>query len=336
VERSTRQKFLGRVLGGSPGKVAVGLLMAAAVALVIAAVAGELALAEMLALEGIVLALLFGVTAVRDALVHERALNEVVTRASEHAESLKGVTERVGIVATSLDRVSRAVLTRQIDSPFPDFLPLITDLVGSARTSLRVLCDNPAYAVVSGGDSFDEYLAALTTKTADLADGPPKKVGKLMFLDTEERRQLHRHQVCPRDHKSDWEKWRDENVIKLAEFWKRSSKLCDAAEVVPPATLSLDDYVDRLVKTNAAVLERHLRKASLKLMRFRDGVIKAGPSLYFWLRDEFNDDRQAIFVIVPLGRVEEHNRERAFHTQDPGLIDALVGVFERYERATDP
>ncbi len=138
--------------------------------------ATHLALADVLAIEAIVVAIAFGVLALATAF--------------QHAAELGHVAGKLTDVSQELEDVSHSVLTHTLGE-FPSFVPDVCRLVERADTSIRILCDNPAYAVVSKGDSFDTYLKALRTAI----DTPGVEVD-LMFLDDKEREQLHGDQVA--------------------------------------------------------------------------------------------------------------------------------------------
>ena len=231
----------------------------------------------------------------------------------------------------------------------------ITELMQRATHSLRVLCDHPGYLMFSGGHDFDDYLRVLREKIAGCTASPPKMRVSLMFLDEPERQEMYRHQVHPDAvDEQTWNRWlaretfgrqRDdgsEEEGRLPSFWARSARIIGSSAEELPASLSVDQFVERFLAANTAIRNQYLMGASVHDLRFRDAednptARRNGPAVYFWLRDE-NDPREAeaVFVIVPLDSVEERPREQGFSTRDPELINALVGVFERYRLATTP
>lgn len=328
-----------------------------AVLIVVLAVLDEVHTADAIALEGVVVAVLFGVVALAAATEHKNSLVEVaadietvVGTASQHEQSLGAVAADITTVTSGLNAMSKTVLTRPI--PFDDQLVRITQLIraaGAARTGaapgrdapdLRVLCDNPAFGIFSEGANFDAYLAALKSQVAGCVSVPPTRRVELMFLGAKERRELHLDQVKRYSTEESWQEWRDNQHKKLAEFWQRTARICDCDEkdAVLPQALELDDYVKRLELVNADVRKRHLAGARIHDLAFPSRVggtlaRQHGPTVYFWMRDEgIRDEQEAIFAIVPLGEVEAKAREHAFYTRDPDLILALVGVFERYRQ----
>jgi hypothetical protein len=282
----------------------------------------EVALPDALAIEGVIVAVVSGVLALNVALRHETDLKEV---------------------SQTLDGVTHSILTRTI-GPFPDFIPHITAMLGQAKESIMVMCDNPAYGIVSKGDAFDDYLAELKRQIARRVSDPAFAV-ELMFLGDRERQELHLDQVKRQADPGKWEAWRDESDTRerLTEFLKRAHGVrAPGAKAISDEEIStaiddmdsVDRYVDCLVEVNRAILDHHLYGAKKYVLELRDGAGQAraralGPTTYFWMRD----CKHAIFAIVPLGDVPTHSREIAFETHDPTLIAALQGIFYRYKDA---
>jgi hypothetical protein len=283
---------------------------------------GSIDLADSLAIEGVIVAVVFGVLALRVALHHDTDLRQV-------SETLKGVSD--------------SVLTRTVGG-FPHFIPHVTALLAQAEESILVMCDNPAYGIVSKGDSFDDYLGELKRQIARRTSHPSLSV-EMMFLAEEERRELHRDQVkLHAETQEDWERWRESVAVhgRLEEFLKRVHSICEPAALpISDADvsntlsgLSVEQYVKRLEEVNSAILTYHFYGAKRYVLKLRDGAeqpqaLSYGPSIYFWMRDK----QHAIFAIVPLGNTPEQSREIAFETHDPGMIEALRGMFNRYQRA---
>jgi len=335
AERMTVMSALGQALP------TVAACTAAGVAVVVLWILGTLHSADAIALLGLLTAVLFGIVALKAAV--------------EHKLSLHGVADNIGAVTHDLGRVSRTVLTRPIKDE--DQVAKITQLVTKAGHSgprdarypdapqLRVLCDNPAFAIFTEGSGFDRYLEALKGQVAGCVSLPPTRHVELMFLGEAERRELHLDQV-DRSTKGDWEGWRDhpDRQAKLDELWRRAAQICQTKPGPVPRDLTRDMYVDKLAEINEYIRRRHLAGAMVHVLDIRDpddreGTLarKRGPTVYFWMRDEgVRDEQEAIFAIVPLGDVERQRaprtfaREQMFSTTDPDLIEALVGVFERY------
>jgi len=276
-----------------------------------------------------VVAVVFGILALRIALYHEIELGQV-----------SGTLDDVSV---RLEGVSDSVLTRTV-GVFPSFIPHVTALFAQAEKSITVMCDNPAYGIFSNGDAFDAYAAELKGKIASRTSNPSFRVD-LMFLADEEREELHRDQVSLyATTAEDWENWRkgDQTHTRLEEFLKRAHSVCQPDAPTLPADeiektlaeLTVDRYVERLAAVNKALLTHHFYGANRRVLRFRDQEGKSqarsrGPSIYFWMRDR----KHAIFAIVPLGDEPDQSREVAFETHDPAMIEALRGTFSRYQRA---
>jgi hypothetical protein len=287
---------------------------------------GSVGLADSLAIEGVIAAVVFGILALNVALRHER--------------DLKRVSGTLNDVSGRLDRVTHSILTRTI-GPFPDFIPHITALLEQAETSILVMCDNPAYGFVSNGDAFDPYLVELKRQIARRASNPSFSV-ELMFLAAQEREELHRDQLkVHAKTDEEWERWRDQNTPheELEAFLRRAHSVCkpgvrplsDDDISMKLAQFSRDDFVECLAEVNDVILKHHLYGAKKYVLRLRNMVgaslaLPLGPTNYFWMRD----GRHAIFAVVPLGDEPEQRREVAFETHDPNLIDALKGTFSRY------
>ncbi len=282
----------------------------------------SIGLADTLAIEGVIVAVVFGVLALRVALHHDTDLKDV-------SETLKGVSD--------------SVLTRTVGG-FPHFIPHVTALLSQAEESILVLCDNPAYGIVSKGDAFDDYLGELKRQIARRTSRPSLSV-EMMFLAEEERKELHRDQVqLHAQTEEEWERWRERSDVhgRLEEFLKRAHSICEpAASPISDADvseklsgLSVEQYVTRLAEVNGTVLTHHFYGAKRFVLKLRNGAeqpqaLSHGPSIYFWMRDNLH----AIFAIVPLGNTPQQSREVAFETHDPGMIEALKGMFNRYQGA---
>jgi hypothetical protein len=103
------------------------------------------------------------------------------------------------------------------------------------------------------------------------------------------------------------------------------------------ADYSLDDFIKDFYDVDEALLAHDFHGTVRRVLIFRDGaghsqVSSLGPSIYFWMRDGV----EAIFVVVPMGEKVGESREIGFRTHDPSMIDALRGVFSRYQRAAIP
>ena len=304
----------------------------AAVCTLVALLVGLLAvldvvhLADAIALEGVVVAVLFGVVALAAATEHKNSLVEVsatmgtvVGTARRHEEELGVVAADIGGVAANiggvaddiksvtrdLNAVSKTILTRPV--PDDEQLLRITQLVGKSGSwragaapklgapTLRVLCDNPAFSIFSEGPAFDAYFAALKGQLAGCVSEPPTRRVELMFLGAKERRELHADQVRRYANDASWQGWRDvpERLVKLTKFWERTARICGLRgdDAVLPAQLTRDAYIKRLELVNADIRERHLTGALIYDLEFpgsASGTLarKHGPTVYFWMRDE--------------------------------------------------
>jgi hypothetical protein len=303
---------------------------------------GAVGLADVIAVEGVIVAVCFGILAVRIALRHERDLRDVSVNLGGVSERIVGVSDDLRGVSKTLEQVSKSVQTKPIGN-FPDYLFKISALIERAVTGVTVMCDNPAYAIFSNGPGFDAYMASLKEKIARRSRERSFSV-ELMFLAAEERRQLHRDQLdlfAKSD--EDWVRWRDSK--EMLEFLERAHTVChpdappmnDAEAERARSKLTSEQYLEELEAANEALLRHHFYGAHRVLLPLRDadGKVRAhsrGPSIYFWMRD----NAEAIFAVVPLGQKSSETREVAFETQDPSMIKALRGTFSRYGRDVVP
>jgi hypothetical protein len=350
---STASRLFALLAGRSGNALNIAITLLIAVVLVLWL--GPLERADVIGIEGVLIAVLFGSIAVRAAVSQQRDLIQVLETASAHEVSLRSVRDSIeSVTGDAMRRMSDALLTEHLGSA-PDYLRDITALMGRANRSLRVLCDHPGYLVFSGGPDFDEYLRVLREKIAGCTTTPPRMRVNLLFLAERERQELHEHQVRPDTADAQtWAAWCARESVqrrrrdgtkepgRLPGFWARSARILGSNDAEVPAEISADHFVQRFLSVNGAIRDNYLAGADVHDLRFRDPAgnpiaRRNGPSVYFWLRDE-DDPREAeaIFVIVPLGAVEERAREQGFSTRDPELINALVGVFERYRLATTP
>jgi hypothetical protein len=349
--QSSAGRFLTFVTGRSGN--AVNAVIVILMAVVLGLWLGPLERADVIGLEGVLIAVLFGSIAVRTAVSQQRDLIQVLEAANAHEISLHDVRDSIETVTgDAMRRMSDALLTEHLGSA-PDYLSDITALMARANRSLRVLCDHPGYLIFSGGPPFDEYLRVLREKIASCTTVPPRMRVNLLFLAERERRELHEHQVRPDAVDAQtWADWRTSETEfrrrpdgeveqgRLPGFWARSGLILGSDEIEVPDELSADQLIQRFLSVNDSIRDKYLTGADVHELQFRDAegnptARRNGPSIYFWLRDE-DDPREAeaIFVIVPLGSVVERAREQGFSTRDPELINALVGVFERYRLGT--
>jgi hypothetical protein len=328
-----------RLLLGKAGIVVVSVLAFAGQFVWLARALGAISLADAVAIEGIIVAVAFGILAVRVALRHEVELRSV-------SGSLGGVSETLGNVSRRLEGVSKSVQTQPIGE-FPDFLPRVTELIARAEKSIVIMCDAPGYAIYSNGPEFDAYAAAVKNKIASRAENPAFAVD-LMFFADREREQVQRHQTARYvTTETEWNTWRDspEARDQLRAFLKRAARVCDpeAREANESDLarqldgLTIDGFIQHFDTVDEVLLEHHFYGANRRVLMFRDSLAKPqvpthGPSIYFWMRD----DLEAVFAVVPMGDRLGESREVAFQTHDPAMIDALRGIFSRYQRASVP
>ena len=126
----------GPLVAGAPGVAITIALTVLAVALAALCAAGIVGLSDFLGVVGVIVAVFFGVWALREAVHHEQHLRTV---------------------SAELSGVADSVLTRTLGE-FPSFFRYVAPLLRNAQQNVRIMGDSPCYAVVSDGKAFDEYL----------------------------------------------------------------------------------------------------------------------------------------------------------------------------------
>jgi hypothetical protein len=209
-----------RVLSGKTGASAMWVIAIGGQLVWLARAFGSIDLADAVALEGIVVAVTFGILAVRVALRHEQELRTV-------SHGLGGVSVTLTSVSQRLESVSDSVQT-QPNGEFPSFLSQITELLAKAEKSITVMCDAPAYGIYSNGPEFDEYAAVLKGRIALRSQNPAFSID-LMFLGDQEREAVQRNATQRYAPTTDeWHAWREspETQTLLRALVKRVGLIC--------------------------------------------------------------------------------------------------------------
>jgi hypothetical protein len=226
-------------------------------------------------------------------------LGNIRTIGSKLEDSTHRVDQIHDELAGSTERLEEQLSTRRIGR-FPTFLPTIVKLLESAKHSVVVFCDTPAYGVLSEPDSFKNYARAI----ADQGD----RVG-LLCLDRHWRRRLAEDQIDKGA--SDWESWRSDHRDQIRAYLSSRGKpaTCD--------TIQRDEFIRILLEGAQHVLDDAFSSAE----KFETPLVMP---LYFWIVD----GERAVFALAPLLQPDE--LEVGFRTDDRHLIKALEGIFKRY------
>jgi hypothetical protein len=202
-------------------------------------------------------------------------------------------------LTTSTKRLEGQLSTRWI-GVFPDYLPQIVDLVGSATESVVIFCDFPAYGEFTKWDTYGKYAEVIREK------GP---LVSLLCLDEDKRRALAEQQVSTG---GGWESWRSAHEVQIGEY------LADQEHDDDPKTISRQRLVSLLCAGDARALRDEFGAAE----KWTTSLVMP---LYFWIVD----NEKAVFGLAPF--VQEKALEVGFRTVDGNLIGALNGIFSRYK-----
>ncbi len=213
-------------------------------------------------------------------------------------KNIKGVSANL---SASTKRLERQLSTRWV-GVFPDFMPQIVDLIGSAKSSVVIFCDFPAYGEFTKPDAYEKYAEVIRKQSERL-----ERVD-LLCLDEDKRRELVGQQVSTG---GGWESWRSEHEDHLHDYF--TAREVDA----DPKTVTHQELVDILTAGDTRALADEFSAA-------KTWTTSQVMPLYFWIVD----DERAIFTLAPF--VQETALEVGFRTIDGNLIGALSGIFNRY------
>ena len=190
-------------------------------------------------------------------------------------------------------------LSTRFIGKFPFFLPDIVDVICSAKESILILCDVPAYGCFSDPHNALAYRQGLERQI---------QLGRrveLTCLD-EERRGRQTTELLSRD---DWESWKHENRERPQAF------LSAHAHGVDLLTISRDEFIRALNEADEDILRQVFRKDVARL--------PIDVPIYFWIADE----RSAIFAIRAMAAGAF---EYGFRTSDRALIQGLLDIRRRF------
>jgi hypothetical protein len=222
---------------------------------------------------------------------------------------LSGSTQELGklrgALDTSTERLEGQLSTRWIGT-FPDFLPRIAELIGTAEKNVVILCDFPAYGEFSAPEAYARY-AEVIRKKAHLPI-------ELLCLDDDPRWESIREQLS----KGGWESWRSSNQSLIRNYLTARGRDSSEASVI-----DLDDLVELLGTGDEGAMKEDFAAT-------RKWVTTLVMPIYFWIVD----GERAIFSLAPLMDPGEGDLEVGFQTLDRSLVNALEGIFLRYRDAS--
>jgi hypothetical protein len=201
--------------------------------------------------------------------------------------------------------VVQSSVSTQYLGKFPRFVADIVNLVNSARDSLVVVCDYPGYGEFSVPAQALEYQQALQRK---------KQAGvniDFTCLDADFRKK----NIADQFSSGEWSNWQND-ASKKEEALRFLRSTSDHSKIDDPSTLEL-------VEALHEVDERLLREPYLKSVR----QIALHMPIYFWIVD----GQKAIFSIPTLA---PGAYEHGFITSDHALVQALLDMRDRYEKAS--
>lgn len=258
-----------------------------------------------------VVALGFAVRQYSDARIQ---IEKLVTT----GEGVNDARLRLDSVVDRLDTVAQALPTRALGA-WPSYLDDLAKMIDRTETGLTILCDYPAYGVMSNPEGYRKYRRAIETQ---LVAGATVRA---IFLDREKRTAIN-DEFFP--HEQDWDEAYREGVDT---FMKRERDPNAAAlEQMTQSDLleQLDACDEAMLQSleSAALLGKNHRGVRVLFCRETASLMP----LYFWMRD----GAEAVFAIALLA--EGKHKEIAFVTSDPNLIAALEGAFQRYLGELEP
>jgi hypothetical protein len=226
--------------------------------------------------------------------------------------SVEGTRVRLDSVVDRLDTVAQALPTRALGA-WPSYLDDLAKMISQADTEITILCDYPAYGVVSNPEGYSKYRRAIETR---LVAGVSVRA---IFLDRKKRATIN-NEFFPDER--DW----DDTYRNRVEMFMATMRNPDT-RVHKRATRA--SFIKQLDECDEAMM-RSLQAAALLGSNHRGeeilfhGETSSLMPLYFWAID----GSQAVFAVALIA--DGKHKEIAFVTSDPNLIAALDGAFDRY------
>ena len=199
-------------------------------------------------------------------------------------------------------------LTTRALGPYPAYMIEIERLIAEARDGVMIACDFPGYGAWADRGRYSSYLKALENRKADRVRRSQQFSVRLLTLDAASRRR-ELEQRFPEVG------WKD--YVKKGGY-AHSRRLYEELEscTVPETRTA---FLAELAARQERALSAELRFAQCREM---NGLLP----MHFWIAD----DKRAVFVI-PGGR---DGQDFGFVTEDVGLVQGLIAIFERYSEDT--
>jgi hypothetical protein len=199
-------------------------------------------------------------------------------------------------------------LTTRALGPYPAYMIEIERLIAEARDGVMIACDFPGYGAWADRGRYSSYLKALENRKADRVRRSQHFSVRLLTLDAASRRR-------ELDQRFPEAAWKD--YVKKGGY-AHSRRLYEELESCKVPETRSAFLVEMAVRQERA-LTADLRFAQCREMK---GLLP----MHFWIAD----DKRAVFVI-PGGR---DGQDFGFVTEDVGLVQGLIAIFERYADET--
>ncbi|HET7454695.1 MAG TPA: hypothetical protein VFJ76_04160 [Solirubrobacterales bacterium] len=216
-------------------------------------------------------------------------------------DSLETSTSSLDDVSGRLEAVQQSISTRMVGN-FPEFIEEIVDVLKGARKEVWILCDIPGYGMISSPAFFPRYLEQIQIKSLRM---PVHMVTSRGPLADNARRRINQ---------SGWEAYSrryEEGIRAMMEQYH------DDAE--PVDELTCDRYVECLNEAQEKIVRRMDPETRNVHVTDTNSIVP----LLFWVAD-------GVDAVFALTSYTKQAREVGFRTSDRGLIQALIGICNRY------
>lgn len=194
---------------------------------------------------------------------------------------------------------------------FPDYLPVVSDLVRSARIELRIVNGNPTPGYFSSPSTWLDYKQALEKKVRSGV------VVSLICMNDRQRRQRLEQQF-PTSQQG-WDDWVIANCAKVVEFLKFRFPDTKLEE------LDYSKFLDLLQMTQRDILKDSFKLNGISVLEIDQTVL-----VQVWIADK----ERAVFSIQSL---QANTLSHGLFTSDPLFVSALHSMIELYAtQRSDP
>jgi len=226
--------------------------------------------------------------------IEELAAIVAIVLASVHAYHLKKQLKHV-------DEIQKWLPTQPIGF-FPSYLRDIVELIRSARKTIVIVCDYPAYGVFSDQGAFFEYCQEIENRIQARVEV------SVTCLDEKWRADATLAEFAK--HQTDWEHWRKQSEANIRELLRHHDQDENSASAI-----TLEALVELLQIDDDRTLRSTFLNADVK-------TVSDTVPVYFWLID----GKEAIFSIPSFS---DRGVERGFFTRDLDLISGLLDMHSR-------